>query len=129
MDTILDYRFNCSVPRGLIPKLFGYYDHVIYLIRGSGQHYREIVISYINHNNIIIKSYETGLTADFKKKLVVYQSISDFEKIVVEDVKSGRRKQFLIPSKYRDKIIDASLTNDALKLSFSDGAILRFKLS
>ncbi|MDF2188426.1 hypothetical protein [Paraflavitalea sp. CAU 1676] len=128
IDTLLSYRFDCSVPRGLVPAFHSYSKNMICLIRGSGQHYREFIISYAEDNKIIIKQFETALATDMDNTTVVYQDYSEREKIIVENIRNGRRKTFKIPSKYITDMPRSSISNGKLKLAFSDENVISFSL-
>jgi hypothetical protein len=128
-DTLLPYQFNCSVPKGLVPTFYAFYKNIICLIKGAGQNYREFTICYLNDSKLVIKKYETALATDLRSDIVVYQNYSNPENILAEHIKTGSKKTFIIPLKYRKAGIASTLINNGdIELRFSDGQLLILKL-
>lgn len=129
IDTLLSYQFNCSVPRGLVPSLYSYYKSIICLIRGTGQHYREFLICYSDSNKIIVNKYETALAANLADNIVAYQSVDSSQNVYIENIKTGKKKSFVIPSKFSSTNISQAIIKDnKLFLHFSDERGLEFLL-
>jgi hypothetical protein len=128
IDTVLGYQFNCSVPRGLVPVLHSYSKNMIGLIKGSGQHYREFIIIYVNNRRVIIKNYETALATDMGNNIVVYRNEEDQGKIVVENIKNGNKRMFIVPEKYITEVPRSSISKGKLRLTFSDDSVFSFSL-
>ncbi|PSK93099.1 hypothetical protein [Taibaiella chishuiensis] len=104
-DTMLGYRFDCTVPQGLVPAFYAYHKHTLCLLRGSGQSYREFTICYIHDGRMMVKYYETALAAKLEEDLVVYQDYNEPRKIIMEDIRTEQQKIVKLPG---------SLTNTAI---------------
>ena len=125
IDTLLNYQFNCHVPRGLVPSLHSYFGNAVCLIRGSGQHYKELVIAYIEGENVVLKKYETALATDLKTYTVIYQNYKKPEEIIVEDIKTASKQVFILPARYvNSNIISTSVKNKKLEISLSNGRMV-----
>jgi hypothetical protein len=97
------------------------------LIRGSAFDYREFVLVYESEGEIILKNYETALVADLKRNLVVYRNYKQPEKIEVENIKTGKKKVFLVPN----EMISAGIPNvfflkNGISLIYSNGRKFHF---
>jgi hypothetical protein len=127
LDTLLPYKFDCNTPKGLIPTFYSYHKGMFCLIRGSAFDYREFVLVYESEGEIILKNYETALVADLKRNLVVYRNYKQPEKIEVENIKTGKKKVFLVPN----EMISAGIPNvfflkNGISLIYSNGRKFHF---
>lgn len=128
-DSILSYEFNCSTPPVLIPSLYSVSKDILCLKRGYGQEYREFIICFNVEEKMTIKKYETALVADLTKGIVVYQDYDNNNNVYVENIKSGSRKAFTIPSKIISRhVSNTTIINDKLKLKFTDDKEVEFLL-
>jgi hypothetical protein len=121
LDTLLPYQFDCSVPRGLVPSFYSFFKNTVCLIKGTGQHYREFIICYVENNRIIIKHYETALATDLQNDIVVYQNPDTTKKIYVANIKGVSKKIFNLPAVYAGlPITKTTITKNTLSLIFSN---------
>lgn len=129
LDTLLPYQFNCSVPRGLVPAFHSFYGNIICLIRGHGFDHREFLIGYVDSGQIVLKQYETALAVDLENEIVVYRDYDKPEHVIVERIKGGGRKIFVIPSSVTASgLPTATILRKNLELKFSDGRVINFTL-
>lgn len=129
LDTLLPYRFTCSVPRGLVPSFYSFYRNTICLIRGTGQHYREFTICYNENNHIVINKYETALATSLEKGIVVYQNYDSLQLINVENIRTKEKRTFTIPAKFLSSNISQTIIkSNKLLLKFTDNKEVEFLL-
>ena len=122
LDTILAYRFDCTTPRGLVPRLYSNYKDVLCLESGSGRDYREFIIAYLNKSKIVLKRYEIALTENLKRDMIVYRNYNQSAVIVIENFRTNKRRIFKLPAKYESKyIVNATIHRFLIELKFDDG--------
>jgi hypothetical protein len=129
VDTLLNYKFDCNTPRGLVPSYYTHTAQYLCLLRGSGQYFREFIITYVDNGSIKSKVYETAICVDLSKELVAYQDANKTEIIYVEHIKSGNKKKFLISKSKPNIIKQGQLKNFRLEIKFIDDSEEIFKLS
>ena len=126
IDTLLDYRFDCSAPSGLVPDLKIFYKDKMCLVRGYGQHYREYVIAYLENGKMMVRFYETALAENIKRDIVVYQNPDSPKNIVIENFKTGNRRIIVLSDNFDSwRIINSDIKNNILQLDFADGKIFK----
>jgi hypothetical protein len=125
VDTLMGYRFNCSTPRVLVPGFYSSSQNMICLKRGYGQHFREFIILYNDHDQIFIKTYETALATDLKNDLVVYRDYDSLHHVIAERIRGGSKNVFIIPEKFRKttEIPEAEIVRGKLRIKYSSGQI------
>lgn len=104
-DSLLDYRFDCSVPRGLVPSLMASFGDKLCLQRGTGQNYREYLIAYLKDGQMQVKHYEVALAVDLANDVVIFQDYDDLRRIVVENIQTDGKRTVTLPNKYTSTIV------------------------
>jgi hypothetical protein len=126
---LLPYRFICSTPGGVVPSVHGIATNKVCLLRGSGQHYREFVVCYLDNNILNLKSFETALASNLENNIVAYQGVDSSEFVYVEDIKTSLKRKYIIPLEYlSSNIFQATLSSKLLILKFADVKELKILL-
>lgn len=129
-DTLLPYRFDCSVTRGLVPSLYAYYKNTICLLRGAGQNFRQFVVCYENKDSIFIKKYETALGVDLKHSIVVYQDFKNPETIYIVNFRNGNKKVVYISMKSPStRIVETFFLKGVVFFRLDNGKLFRFSIN
>jgi hypothetical protein len=122
-DTLLDYRFDCSAPEGLVPSLYSFYDGKFCLIVGHAFSYREFIIAYRENDHVKLKRYETALLADMKRDLVVYRNYDKRTSIIFRNFITDSARTRELPKSFLHKnITQTHLEGNRLRLIFDDGS-------
>lgn len=127
-DTILPTYFDCNIPFGLVPIIYSVSNDIVCLLKGYGQNYRIFIICYLEKGKIILKQYETAMFTDLKNERVVYQEYNNPTRIIVENIRTGKKQIFNINSKpIYSHFHEGKIENNKLIL-FVDSSKIVFQL-
>jgi len=119
VDTVLPYSFNCETPNGLIPRLFDYDDTTVCLIRGYGQHFRELDILKFKKQSLQIKNFENFIALDLQNALVICRGEDNRNQIVFDYFNTDVIKTVPIPDYYIDKeVLKGIIKGHVLMMKF-----------
>lgn len=96
IEAMLGFSFTCNVPRGLVPKILEHRHSQIVLIRGAGQHFREVLVCSQTDGSIVINRFEAEVAMGAKYDAAYFDS-NDSAIIVIDLL---NKKSIKLPMPY-----------------------------
>jgi hypothetical protein len=126
LDT-LDFRFDCNVPNGIIPKLV-FKNRMFLLSQGTGFNYRNAILCTSDKvsNKINIAQFETEIVDSSEYDLLVF---ADSNTVFLFDRDSRELLYKTLPSEYRDlKFSNSEILKGKVTLLFKENKSLEFAI-
>lgn len=125
-EAMLGFSFTCNMPRGLVPVILEHRNGQVVLIRGTGQHYREVLVCSQIAGAIRMKGYETTVVEPSKYD-AAYCNSNDSANIVAVDLLNEKSTKMRMPSRnvksiklfeiYKDSIVVVDYDNQRFVIS------------
>lgn len=126
VDT-LDYRFDCNVSNGSIPKLV-FKDKILLLSHGAGFNYRYAVVCTLDRvsGKINTTEFETGIIDSSENDFLMFTE-SNLVYLFNRNNRELLRKS--LPKEFHDlKIINSEILKGKIKLLFSENKSLEYAI-
>lgn len=117
-DTLLGFKFDCTTPGGLVPNYFLQTKDKLYLKRGYGQHFREVIICGLSNGKIEVDRFESEVAYEAKYDFAYKENIDD-DKLILQDLRANKRKILSIPKNLaEDTIVKTEISKNNVVLNF-----------